>query len=102
MSFFKYHVFFCTNRRGESEQCCQDYGANEARDYVKQRLKALGMHGDGQIRVNKAGCMGRCENGPVIVVYPDAIWYTYVDRDDLDEIIDSHLANGQIVERLRI
>ncbi len=102
MSYFKHHVFFCTNRRGEGKQCCQDYGANEARDYVKQRLKALGIHGDGQVRINKAGCMGRCETGPVIVVYPDNVWYTYVDRDDLDEIIDSHLVNGQVVERLRI
>jgi (2Fe-2S) ferredoxin len=46
--------------------------------------------------------MDRCEEGPVIVVYPEEIWYTYVDREDVDEIIEQHLINGRIVERLRI
>jgi (2Fe-2S) ferredoxin len=44
----------------------------------------------------------RCEEGPVLVVYPEGVWYTYVDQDDVDEIIDKHLVNGVIVERLRI
>ena len=53
-------------------------------------------------RVNKAGCLGRCDDGPVIVVYPDNVWYTYVDKEDIDEIIDSHLVNDRIVDRLRL
>ncbi len=70
--------------------------------YAKQRIKALGLSGKGQVRINKAGCLDRCEEGPVLVVYPEGIWYTFVDESDIDEIIDSHLVQGQPVERLMI
>ena len=50
--------------------------------------------------MNKAGCLDRCAGGPVAVVYPEAVWYTFVDNDDIDEIVDSHLVHGKIVERL--
>ena len=46
--------------------------------------------------------MDRCAGGPVLVVYPQAVWYTYVDNNDIDEIIESHLQNGKVVERLRL
>ena len=49
-----------------------------------------------------AGCLDRCEEGPCAVVYPDAVWYTYVDKADIDEIVEEHLKNGRIVERLRM
>ncbi len=102
MSHYQHHVFFCTNRRDDGEPSCGALGSNELRDYMKQRCKALGIHGESRVRVNKAGCMGRCELGPIIVIYPDDVWYTYVDREDIDEIIDRHLLHGEIVERLRI
>ena len=70
--------------------------------YAKKRIKALGLSGKDRVRINKAGCLDRCEEGPVIVVYPEEVWYTYVDRQDIDEIIDRHLVGGEIVERLRI
>jgi (2Fe-2S) ferredoxin len=54
------------------------------------------------VRVQKAGCLDRCEEGPVAVVYPEGIWYRYVDTSDIDEIIDSHLVGGTPVERLKI
>ena len=54
------------------------------------------------MRVNTAGCLGRCDDGPVLVVYPDNVWYTYVDKEDIDDIIDNHLLHGRIVERLRL
>ena len=54
------------------------------------------------MRINKAGCLGRCDDGPVLVVYPDNVWYTYLDEEDVDEIIDQHLVHGRIVERLRL
>jgi (2Fe-2S) ferredoxin len=56
----------------------------------------------GQVRINMAGCLERCEEGPVLVVYPQEIWYTYVDEEDIDEIISEHIQNGRIVERLRL
>lgn len=102
MSHYKHHVFFCTNQRDNGEKCCQDAGAQALRDYAKKRCKTLGIHGEGQVRINNAGCLDRCEEGPVIVVYPEETWYTYVDREDIDEIIDEHLLNGRVVERLKI
>lgn len=49
------------------------------------------------MRVNKAGCLDRCAGGPVAVVYPEGTWYSYVDTADIDEIVESHLKNGQVV-----
>ena len=62
----------------------------------------MGLKGKGNIRINKAGCMDRCDDGPVIVVYTEEVWYTYVDKDDIEEIIQEHLVHGRVVERLRI
>jgi len=54
------------------------------------------------VRINKAGCLGRCDNGPVMVVYPEETWYTFLDKSDIDEIVEEHLIHGRIVERLKI
>ena len=102
MSFYRHHVFFCQNRREAPESCCANHDASAMRDYCKGRVKELGLAGEGKVRVNQAGCLDRCEQGPVVVVYPEAVWYTYVDKADIDEIIEEHLVNGRVVERLRI
>lgn len=102
MSYYQRHVFFCCNQRQAGEACCNNHGAQEVRDYAKQRVKQLGLAGKGKVRINQAGCLDRCEEGPVLVIYPEEVWYTYVDRRDVDEIIDEHLVNGRVVERLRI
>ncbi|GAB4168110.1 MAG: NAD(P)H-dependent oxidoreductase subunit E [Rhodocyclaceae bacterium] len=99
---YRYHVFFCCNQRAPGETCCNNHGAAELRNHAKDRVKALGLDGPGKVRINSAGCMSRCDEGPVVVVYPEGIWYTYVDAQDIDEIVDEHLAHGRIVERLRI
>jgi (2Fe-2S) ferredoxin len=95
-------VFFCCNQRTDGRACCENHGASRVRDYCKQRIKALGLAGPGKIRINQAGCLDRCELGPVMVVYPEAVWYSYVDEQDIDEIIERHLIGGEAVERLRI
>ena len=100
--YYKYHVFFCLNQREAGAACCANHGSAGLQDYAKQRIKALGLSGKGSIRINKAGCLDRCDEGLVLVVYPDEVWYTYVDRADIDEIIDSHLVKGTPVARLRI
>ena len=100
MSYYERQVFFCLNQRDKGEDSCARHGAQAGFDHCKSRIKAERLAGPGGIRVNKAGCLDRCSGGPVAVVYPDAVWYTFVDRDDIDEIIDSHLKNGQVVERL--
>ena len=102
MSFYKHHVFFCCNQRDGGKACCNDYGANDIRDYAKNRVKELGLSGNGKVRINMAGCLDRCDEGPVLVVYPEEVWYTYVDKEDIDEIIREHIQNGRVVERLRI
>jgi (2Fe-2S) ferredoxin len=100
MSYYEQHVFFCTNLREQDKKCCQQAGASELRDYAKSRIKALGLSDKGRVRINSAGCLGRCAEGPNIVVYPEGVWYTYSSQADIDEIIQSHIIEGKIVERL--
>ena len=104
MSYYERHVFFCVNDRGlDAERpSCNRCGSAQMRDYAKAKIKQLEMAGKGKLRINQAGCMDRCEQGPVCVVYPEGTWYTYVDEIDVDEIIESHLINGKPVERLKI
>jgi (2Fe-2S) ferredoxin len=85
VSYFDRHVFFCTNQREDGSACCNDHRAQQARDYMKGKVKTSAV--PGKVRINSAGCLDRCEEGPVIVVYPEAVWYTYVDESDLDEKI---------------
>ena len=101
-AYFQHHVFFCINERDDGRACCADRNAQALQEYAKKRLKTLNMNGPGKVRINKAGCLDRCEEGPVLVVYPEGIWYTYIDEEDIDEIVDSHLIAGKPVERLKI
>jgi (2Fe-2S) ferredoxin len=98
--YFQRHIFFCLNERKNNEACCAQHNAQAAFDHCKAQVKAQGLAGPGQVRVNKAGCLDRCAGGPVAVVYPEGVWYSYVDSTDIDEIVESHLKNGQVVERL--
>jgi (2Fe-2S) ferredoxin len=99
-SYYQRHIFFCLNQRDNGEACCAQHDAQAAFERCKQRVKAAGLHGKGGVRVNKAGCLDRCAGGPVAVVYPEAVWYTFVDAADVDEIVESHLVGGRVVERL--
>jgi (2Fe-2S) ferredoxin len=100
--YYRYHLFFCVNQRDNGEPCCANRGAVAMRDYAKARVKALGLAGPGKVRINQAGCMDRCMDGPTLVVYPEGTWYSYRDQRDIDEIIDQHLVHGRPVERLKI
>lgn len=103
MSYYRHHVFFCCNQRPPGGRtCCNDKGATEAREHAKKRIKKLGLSAPGKVRINQAGCMERCEQGPCLVVYPEAVWYSYAGPEDVDAIIDEHLVGGQPVERLRL
>ena len=100
--YYKHHVFFCLNQRENGEACCMDKGAEAAFDHMKARVKKLGLSGEGKVRINRSGCLDRCAQGPLMVIYPQAVWYTFVDNDDIDEIIESHLVNNQVVKRLLV
>jgi (2Fe-2S) ferredoxin len=99
--FFEHHIFCCTNERDASNSrgCCASKGASELRDYMKLKVKVASIP---SARVNNAGCLDRCEHGPTMVIYPEGIWYSCKTKADVDEIIESHLKNNKIVERLVI
>ncbi|MDR2851665.1 MAG: (2Fe-2S) ferredoxin domain-containing protein [Burkholderiaceae bacterium] len=101
-SYYQRHIFFCLNERENGQPCCAGHHAQAAFEHCKARIKAAGLAGPGRVRVNKAGCMDRCAGAPVAVVYPEGVWYSYVDIEDIDEIIEAHLKRGQPVERLRL
>ena len=101
-SYYERHIFFCLNERPNGDACCADHAAKAGFDHCKSRVKALGLAGVGKVRVNKAGCLDRCAGGPVAVVYPEGTWYTFVDTADIDEIVETHLRDGQPVERLSL
>lgn len=102
MSHYQYHVFFCTNLRNDGRASCGQCNAVEIRSYAKSKIKELGLSGEGKVRINTAGCLDRCDLGPVLVIYPEETWYSYVDRSDIDEIIEKHLCNGEVVDRLLV
>src|SRR5690606_24921334 len=97
--FYSTHVFCCTNQRPEGHErgSCHVKGAEKLRNYMKARIKELDIP---NTRVNTAGCLDRCELGCAMVIYPEGIWYTYHNQNDIDEIIQTHLLNGERVERL--
>ena len=101
MSFFKHHIFCCTNKRepGHSRGCCAEKGGEQLRDYMKIKCKEAGI---AKTRVNNAGCLDRCELGPCIVIYPEGVWYAPKNKSDIDEIISEHLKAGRVVERLKL
>ncbi len=99
-SYYERHIFFCLNERKNGEACCASQEAQAGFDRCKSQVKIAGLSGPGKVRVNRSGCLDRCAAGPVAVVYPEAVWYTYVDVHDIDEIVESHLKNGRVVERL--
>lgn len=98
---FERHLFICINRRSNARSCAGS-NAETLQEYAKRQVRLMGLPNQNSIRVNKAGCLGRCEHGPVAVVYPDGEWYAYRTKEDLVEILAEHIGHGRLVERLRI
>jgi (2Fe-2S) ferredoxin len=88
------------NKRDDGRNSCGDHGAETAQKHAKRR-KELNLNGAGKVRINQAGCLDRCEEGP-LVVYPEGTWYTYVDTSDIDEIIDTTRSVVKVVELKKI
>lgn len=102
MKRFEKHIFVCENVRPQNHPrgCCSEKGSLQLRDYLKKRIKELGINSD--IRVNSSGCLDACEFGASIVIYPEQIWYGGVSMENVEEIIQSHLIQNHPVERLLI
>jgi (2Fe-2S) ferredoxin len=102
MPRFDYHIFVCTNSRLEEHPrgSCDPAKGEALLRAFKGKVAARAL--PSVVRVNKAGCFDQCEHGPVVVVYPEAVWYGGVTEGDLDEIIQAHFVEGRPVERLRI
>ncbi|MEQ8735525.1 MAG: (2Fe-2S) ferredoxin domain-containing protein [Rhodospirillaceae bacterium] len=99
--YYRLHVFCCTNVRPQSHLrgSCARKNSVALRDYMKTQAKKMDI---GRVRVNAAGCLDRCELGPVMIIYPDGVWYHYENETDVDEILSSHIKNGIVVERLKL
>lgn len=102
MKRFSKHIFICENKRpdGHPRGCCSDKGSVEIREHFKTRLKELGLNTD--VRANASGCLDACEFGVSVVIYPEQIWYGGVTKDDVEEIIQSHIIDNKPVDRLKI
>jgi (2Fe-2S) ferredoxin len=102
LASFERHLFICTNQRepGSARGCCSPDGKGELQKLFKEAIGAAGLKAT--VRANKAGCLDQCEHGPTVVVYPEAIWYGFVQPEDVAEIVQEHVANGRPVERLRL
>ena len=94
MGQYKYHVFVCT-----SGGTCPSQGSDAVHATLKQGVKAAGLKGT--VRVNHAGCMNQCGHGPMVVVYPDDVWYAHVDAYGAQRILRDHLLNDRVVEEYR-
>ena len=101
MTYYRRHVFVCENRRDNGKACCAMRSASgSALKFLRNILKEKDMHRSGQVRVNRAGCFNLCQHGPVLVVYPEAVWYRYDNEDDLRQIAENHLIHGNVVTKL--
>ena len=102
MASFERHLFICTNQRepGSARGCCSPDDKDELQKRFKEAIGAAGLKAI--VRANKAGCLDQCEHGPTVVVYPEAVWYGFVQPEDVDEIVREHVTHGRPVERLRL
>lgn len=101
MAGFRRHVFVCLNERDPSDPrgCCMQRGSEEVFEALKKGAKKAGLE---DVRVNRAGCLDHCESGPTVVVYPEAVWYHVPTVEDAQEIVQRHIIEGKVVDRLLI
>jgi len=102
MTAFTHHVFVCGNQRSPDHRrgCCDCEGKDELRNELKTAAKKAGLKPN--VRINKAGCLDQCEHGPVMVIYPQGIWYGGVSVDDVPRIVEETLVKGEVIKELVI
>ena len=102
MSRYQRHVFVCINERppGHPKGCCLEKGSSDVRDTLKAELNKRGLARI--VRANNSGCLDACEHGVSMVIYPEGIWYGRVSVEDIPEIIDRTIVDGEVIQRLLI
>lgn len=95
-------AFVCINQKENGKKCCAMFEAESIYAYFRDQFKAKRhlMSQTTHIKVIETSCLGKCSFGPNIFISPDNIWYKYESKQDIDEIIESHLIGGQVVRRL--
>lgn len=98
MEPFRQHIFVCTQGKAEGVTSCPSNGSLRVLQALERELTAHGL--DDQVQVTTCGCLGLCDDGPVLITYPEGVWYHKVREEDVPEIVNSHLRSGQVVSRL--
>jgi len=98
MEPFRHHVFVCTQEKPEGVPCCPANGSWQLLRALETEILSQGL--DNDVQLSTCGCLGLCDEGPILIVYPDAVWYHKVQLVDVPEIVSSHLSDGKIVARL--
>lgn len=95
------HIFVCTSSRmtGVAKGFCHTKGAIEIIQSFTEKLEEEDIT---DVMVSNTGCFGICEKGPIVLIYPDNVWYGSVSPDDVEEIVEEHIKKGEIVKRLEI